>query len=844
MPKQKKNEIGFSFDNLIPEKYHTILLLLVIVLLLFIFFIPVMFGDKTISSGDLIQIQSMRQYALKEREGVSLWNPYIFCGMPAVVTSMSPRYYDLTAMLYSYASRIYSAAFKNYNAIYTFNLLILAITAFFLMRSFGASRGVSFLVAIATAFSTGIIVLFFIGHTTKLMSLSIFPFIMMMLFKFQKEIKLIDVIIFTIGLHYLVFGAHVQIVFYFGLVGLVYFIYFFIHSFIKKDSFLQKQLIKSLIISIVAAAVAILMSYDTYGQIYEYNSYSTRGTKSILEKQTQSTNSTSNSYEYATNWSFSPGEVLTFIVPSYYGFGKSTYQGPLTNNQPVEVNTYFGQMPFVDTAMYMGVIIFALAIFTLIIRWKESIIQFFGIIIVFFLLISFGKNFPVIYNLMYYHFPFFDKFRTPSMILHVLQIIFPILAGFGIMKIISLREEKNLNIIKNIKNVVLIIAALFFLSILLSGTINDWFVNRVKTYAASLSNQQESQMFLALSDYMADMFRSDLQIAMALLSITFGLIYAYLNSRINKQLLITSLAILIIFDLFRIGNRGASYVDAKKIDELFKEPDYVTAIKQQDLSATTAISQADTQGEKEPFRILNLKQDGSLGSIQNNGNYNVYFLLEDFFGYSAVKPRTFQDIIDVVSPVNITLWRMLNVKYIVTNQPYNPDGFVPVYQSANTFVYKNEKALPRIYFVDSVIQRKPIEILNAIKSDSFDPQKLVFLESENVIVDKKDSTTKSMITKYQDEHIIVETKSKGNNFLFFGTTYLPAWKAYIDGTETKIYKANYGFQGIIVPKGNHKVEFIYKPKAFVIGKNLSLILNIILYGSIILVIVVSRRKNK
>lgn len=838
MSKQKKKtleqsqqkELGFSIEKLIPEKYQTAFLLLLIVLLMFIFFSPVMFGDKTTSSGDLIQGKSLRQYALKERDGVSLWNPYIFCGIPAVVTSMSPRYYDLTAMLYSYASRIYSAAFKNYNAVYTFNLLILAFTAFFFMRSFNASRGISFLVAAATAFSTGIIVLFFIGHTTKLMSLSIFPFILMMLFKFQKEIKLIDILLFVIGLHYLVFGAHVQIVFYFGLVGLVYFIYFFVHSFIKKDKFLQKQLLKSLIISITAAVIAVIMSYDTYGQIYEYNPYSTRGTKSILEKQNQSASSTSDSYEYATNWSFSPGEVLTFIVPSYYGFGKSTYQGPLTNNQPVEVNTYFGQMPFVDTAMYMGVIIFALAIFTLIIRWKEPVIQFFGIVVIFFLLISFGKNFPIIYNLMYYHFPFFDKFRTPSMILHVLQIIFPILAGFGIMKIISLREEKNLNILKNIKNTALILTGLFVLSILLGGSISDWFVNRVKAYASNLANQQESQMFIALTDYMADMFRSDLQIAMALLSITFGLIYAYLNSKINKQLLFTALAFFILFDLFRIGNRGASYVDAKQIDELFNEPDYVTAIKQ--------------QNDKEPFRILNLKQDGSLGSIRNNANYNVYFLLEDFFGYSAVKPRAYQDIIDVVSPVNVTLWRMLNVKYIVTNQPYNPDGFVPVYQSANTFVYKNEKALPRLYFVDSIITAKPLEILSAIKNDSFDPQHKAFLENIDFKIEPRDSTTKAVITKYQDERIITETKSNGNNFLFFGTTYLPAWKAYVDGNQTKIYKANYGFMGIVVPKGNHKVEFIYEPKAFIIGKNLSLILNIILYTGIIAVVVVTRRKNK
>lgn len=827
--KKESSEFGFSTVNLIPEKYRTPILLLIILLLMFAFFSPVMFGDKTTTSGDLIQIKSMRQYALKERDGVSLWNPYIFCGMPAVVTSMSVRYYDLTAMLYSFSSKIYSAAFKNYNAIYTFNLLILAFTAFFFMRKFGASRGIAFITATSAAFSTGIIVLFFIGHTTKLMSLSIFPFIMMMLFKFQKEIKILDVLLFIVGLHILVFGAHVQIVFYFGLASLIYFIYYFAHAIYTKNNFLRNQLFKSIAVSIVAAVIAVLMSYDTYGQLFEYKPYSTRGTESIVEKENKSAESVSDFYQYATNWSFSPGEVLTFVVPSYYGFGRSTYKGPLTNNQAVEVNTYFGQMPFVDTAMYMGVIVFALGIMTIFLRWKDPAVRYFTIVVIFFLLISFGRTFPVVYNLMYYYFPFFDNFRTPSMILHVIQIIFPLLAGLGLMKLSELRKEKNIAYLKNFKNTALVFSGLFVISIIFGGLLSDWFVSRVNTYAASLSNQQQAQMFNALSDYMADMFRGDLQIAMALLTLTFGLIYAYLNNNIKKEVLLGALAFLIIFDLFRIGSRGAHYEDSQKIEDMFRQPEYVTAIK--------------NKNDKEPFRILNLKQDGSLGSISNNGNYNVYFLLEDFFGYSAAKPRAYQDIIDVVTPANITLWRMANVKYIITDRPYNPMGLIPIYQSGNTFVYENQNALPRLYFVDTVEVRKPIEILNAVANDKFDPKVKAFIESGNLNLDKTDSTTTLNIVSYSDEKITARATTSGNNFLVFSTTYLPGWKAFIDGKKTEVYKTNHAFMGIVVPKGSHEIQFIYEPNSFLTGKYLSLVLNLILFASIAVAILINK-KNK
>ena len=50
--------------------------------------------------------------------------------------------------------------------------------------------------------------------------------------------------------------------------------------------------------------------------------------------------------EYATQWSFSLGEMLTFLIPSFYGFGGATY---------------WGSMPFTDYPNYMGIIVFAFA---------------------------------------------------------------------------------------------------------------------------------------------------------------------------------------------------------------------------------------------------------------------------------------------------------------------------------------------------------------------------------------------------------------------------------------------------------------------------------------------------
>jgi len=89
-----------------------------------------------------------------------------------------------------------------------------------------------------------------------------------------------------------------------------------------------------------------------------------------------------------------------------------------------------------------------------------------------------------------------------------------------------------------------------------------------------------------------------------------------------------------------------------------------------------------------------------------------------------------------------------------------------------------------------------------------------------------------------------DVTANGNNFLFFGTTYLPGWKAYIDGSETKVHKTNYGFIGLVVPKGKHKVEFIYEPKGFEIGKDLSLALNLLLFGGIAAVFFINKKNSR
>lgn len=167
-----------------------------------------------------------------------------------------------------------------------------------------------------------------------------------------------------------------------------------------------------------------------------------------------------------------------------------------------------------------------------------------------------------------------------------------------------------------------------------------------------------------------------------------------------------------------------------------------------------------------------MKQDGTLGSYNQNSNFNAYFLLEDLFGYSGIKPRAYQDIMEVVGPANPTLWRMLGVKYLVLDQPVQMAGLSNIYNGDKTFVNRNENSLPRAYFVNKVEMRNNLEVLNLIKANGFDPKEIAYVHSKNLTVDKPDSTAYSKIVKYTDERLQLDVNASGNNFMFLAVLFI------------------------------------------------------------------------
>jgi|GEM_PF-4835629 len=77
--------------------------------------------------------------------------------------------------------------------------------------------------------------------------------------------------------------------------------------------------------------------------------------------------------------------------------------------------------------------------------------------------------------------------------------------------------------------------------------------------------------------------------------------------------------------------------------------------------------------------------------------------------------------------------------------------------------------------------------------------------------------------KENSEEIAFQAYLNYPGYLFLNHQYFPGWKAYIDGNEFPIEKANYCFRAVFLEKGLHQIEFRYEPVSFRIGLWVSLI---------------------
>ena len=764
--------------------------------------LPQLQGKKLIQH-DNISWQGSAHEAMAYHDSTGkdvLWSNSMFGGMPTYTTYVGASNTNYTGHIQTILEAIGKPAYFFFIAMICFYLL---------MRVLKVDKWLGMVGALAYAFSSYNAIIISVGHETKMLTMGYIPAAIAGLYLIYKQKWLIGAALWGIVIGLMTMNNHFQVIYYYLFI-FVSFGAVMLFSAVKEGKI--KEFFISSVIAVVVGLIGVGPSMSSILTTQEYAKETMRGGGSELSTKEKKTNGGLDK-DYAFRWSNGIGETFCVMIPYLYGgsSGEPADKAPKTNEathgQYEKLPTYWGPQPFISGPVYFGAIICFLFVLGLLVvksphKWWIVAASFIGI------MLSWGNHFEGINYFLFDHLPMLNKFRTPSMALVIPQFLFPLLGIWGVNEILNSKEDKAL-MLKNLKIAAGITAGLCVLLGVGGGMFFD--------FRGAGDAQMPGDLVKLLQEDRASLaMLSGIKSAVFIL-VAAGLLWAFLTDKIKSTVLIGGLALAIAADLLPVAHNylnESNYEDAASYDAVFEPREVDKAIMR----------------DKDPYyRVLDLSRDTYNDAVQ------AYFH-KCVGGYSPAKMEMYQDLIDrhMSRGFNGEVLNMLNTKYIIVGGQKSAPQVMP-----------NPGACGNAWFVDEVkwanTADDEINGLTApglgdttVNANSFSAKKTAVMRSTfktemGSYAFGKDSAAAIKLTRYGlDDLSFASNNSKDGLAVFSDIYYASGWKAFVDGKETPIMKADYVLRAIKIPAGQHNIEFKFHPDSFYKGKTISMISSIIL----------------
>ena len=771
-----------------------------------IFYSPLLDGKKLYQS-DINQYEGMSREILENRENFPdeiYWIDNAFGGMPTFQLGAKFAYDILSPfhMLFRFIPRP------------AHTLFLYLLTMYILLMVLKIPWRIAILGSIAFAFSTYLLIILQVGHNTKALAISYIPLVVAGLVLLRQHKLLPGFLVSLLAISLQIRANHYQMTYYMLILLLIYFIVYLIDSYRKND---LKDYLKYIGVFALAGILSLGLNAPNILTTYDYSKYSTRSQSelTINPDGSEKEKTTGLNYDYITQYSYGIFESLNLVAPRVQGgasseeLGKNSdlYKFLIDNNIPRKqadsfissVPTYWGNQPILEAPAYVGasiMFLFILALFVVKGPFKWWILISF----ILSLTLSWGKNFPLLTNLFIDHFPFYNKFRAVSSIQIILEFAVPLLSVIGLHKFLADANLKNIKRSFAVYSVPLILLLVLGGSFSYSGLYDDYY-----------SSGYGQEIFNQIIDERKNIFNSDVIRALIIGVLVF--LTLRFSKLLGRNFTYAIVLAIVIFDLFNINNR---YIDK----DLFIDKN----INTYQASEIDNNILADTLD----FRVFNMSAGLS--------NANTSYFHNSVNGYHAAKLKRFQEYYDYLSyHDNQKLFNTLNVKYLIGKDENNNDQ-----------LYQNPDAFGNAWAVDSLALVDNYDnLLNQLKDA--DLRDVGFTLNKSISIETSRNYNPSDLIKLEkiknsSSHISYNFESLSEQLIVFSEIYYPSgWQVYLNGEKTNYFDINYLFRGMVVPKGDHLIEFHFSPKIVKTGINIRIITIIITFSIIALMLY---RENK
>ncbi len=797
------------------------------------YFAPQFRGDK-LPQHDVLQYEGMnsdiRQMRTETGEDPQ-WTGNLFGGMPAYLINVA---YPAQLVKNTVGEIIRLVATPA-------GFLFFAMTAMWLMLLiFGVNPWVGIIASLAYGLSTYFVLIIGAGHITKMWALVYAPLMMGGVWMTLRRNLWCGAALTALATSLEIGTNHPQIAYYFGMAMAALWISEAVIA--VRDKRLRDFALRTTAL-IAAGLIAIASNFSPLWYTMQHSKETIRGGSELAA--TDQKPSKGLDLEYATAWSYGPTETFNLLIPDFMGresastFPADGATAAVLNDYGLrgaaqQLPTYWGDQPYTGGPTYLGAAAIFLAILGLFLLRGRDKWWLLGICLLMTLL-AWGRHWMGLTEFFFHCLPGYNKFRTVSMALVVVQWAVPLLGALGLMQLWK-AEIPRKELLRALAWSAGLTGGLCLLFALFGGTLFDFGqrassdmmidqfqqifrANNLQTYLdRGLDVEWGEAVGAAMAADRASMMSADAWRSLLMILLAAAGVALFIWQRIGRKALVAILAAIMLIDLIPVDLRFLSHEN------------FVSA-RQQHITASAA-DKAILADKDLGFRVLNL-------TVSPFNDATTSYFHRSVGGYHGAKLARYQDLIDrYLATPHPAILDMLNTRYLIL-----PDANgAPQAQRRGT-EYGAAWFVDNITYADSPQQE--IELLDTVNLRTtaiVAAKDRSRIEAPAVLSD----SASIRLVAYRPNHLKYEyTTSKQSIAVFSEIFYDKGWTAYIDGEESPYFRADYLLRAMQLPAGNHVVEWRFRAPNWRMAEGITTVASLlVLLGALAATIYYIRRKMR
>ncbi|MGH7647141.1 MAG: YfhO family protein, partial [Gemmatimonadaceae bacterium] len=263
-----------------------------------------------------------------------------------------------------------------------------------------------------------------------------------------------------------------------------------------------------------------------------------------------------------------------------------------------------------------------------------------------------------------------------------------------------------------------------------------------------------------------------------------------------------------------------------------------------------------------PGRVLQIpaaSQDAPVapGDAFLTGNALMDFRIRAVMGYHGNAIGRYEDLINA-RLIDPQLWRLLNVKYLLTNLPTIPDsgftrvvGPTPDAAGTTTYLYTVPGDNPPAWVAPVIVKAEDNRVLGTILDPRFDIRRAALFDTsaavqgQNITSLPEPSPVEATITRYDPGHIEVNLGQPAphGSALVVSENYYPGWVATVDGKPAQVGRADFVLIGVALPDGAKHVDLTFTSAVYERGKVITIVAILLALAALAAGLIVDKKRN-